>query len=97
MASNNEILINPQMPSSWDKASLENVKVGTNQISIYYSKTDERLNLRVVQLDDAGWKIEIHLPKGIDYETFDEVDVSDFQNKMQFETTLDTTEIIIHY
>ena len=68
MASEKKIIIEPNMPSTWNDASLENVKVGENEISIYYEVKDNDLTLRVNQkLPD--WEIELIIPKKmeIDY------------------------------
>ncbi|MEA5137872.1 alpha-L-rhamnosidase-related protein [Arcicella rigui] len=62
-AAERTIIIQPQMPSTWDKASLENVSVGDNEISIYYQKIGKSLTLTVEQ-SKAGWKLILAFPKG---------------------------------
>jgi hypothetical protein len=62
-AAEKTIIIQPQMPSTWDKASLENVSVGDNEISIYYEKSGKSLSLTIEQ-KKTDWKIVIALPKG---------------------------------
>jgi len=57
------IVVQPQMPSTWDKASLENVSVGDNEISIHYEKEGQSLTLKIEQ-KNTDWKIVIALPKG---------------------------------
>ncbi len=61
MASVKKITINPQFPSEWNYASLENVRIGDNNISIHYKKVDGKLNLEIEQ-EKEGWEIEVHLP-----------------------------------
>jgi hypothetical protein len=65
MASRKEIRIRPLMPSSWDKASLENVWVGQNRISIYFEELESgEKTIRVLQ-DKADWKIVFEPGDGI--------------------------------
>ncbi len=61
-AAEKTIVIRPQMPSEWDKASLEHVKVGANEISIFYDKTSEKLSVNVQQTQ-PGWTLKVQLPK----------------------------------
>ena len=56
---NKEVLINPQMPDAWDNASLENIKVGDNEVSIYYSKTGDGVSIKVAQ-SNPEWTITIN-------------------------------------
>ena len=62
------VVVKPQMPSEWNEASLENVVIDDNVVSVYYEKTAQFLNLRVEQTDPS-WTIEIILPmiKGKNY------------------------------
>ncbi|MCM8571069.1 glycogen debranching protein [Gramella jeungdoensis] len=62
MAIDKKITIKPQFPSEWDHASLENVKIGDNQISVYHKITDGKLNLEIHQ-DKTDWEIEVILPE----------------------------------
>ena len=63
MASEKMITIKPQMPSQWEKASVENVKVAENEISVFYAKENGKLSLKVKQLNPE-WKLKIVLPEG---------------------------------
>lgn len=58
-AVNKKILIQPQMPDSWNDASLENIELGENEVSVYYSKTDEALNIEIIQVEN--WELELVL------------------------------------
>lgn len=60
-AANKQITIAPQMPDAWGEASLENVLVGDNEISIYYTKIDGKIELRVEQTN-PNWELKLHLP-----------------------------------
>lgn len=54
------VRIDPLMPEAWQVASLENVPIAGNTVSVYYDGADEeRINLRVVQTGD--WDLEIPL------------------------------------
>lgn len=56
-AANKEIVILPQMPDAWTEASLENVKIGSNTISIYFEINEGIQTVRVLQSED--WTIKI--------------------------------------
>lgn len=62
-ASEKRITIKPLMPSKWEFASLEKVKVGDNEISVSYERTTQGYSLHVTQkLKD--WDLEIKPTKG---------------------------------
>ncbi|GMN10988.1 hypothetical protein MTsPCn9_27000 [Croceitalea sp. MTPC9] len=67
-AAKKEIVIIPQMPDKWNKASLENVKIGDNEISIYYSKESDKLKLRIEQTN-PDWSIKLKTPKNISHKS----------------------------
>ena len=54
-----EITVSPQMPNKWSNASLENVKVGDNMISVFYDNG----KIRVTQTK-PGWTLKLQLPNG---------------------------------
>ncbi len=62
-ASEKLVVIKPQMPEEWENASLENIKIAENSISIYYSKFDGKITLKITQLQPE-WKMKVVLPKG---------------------------------
>ncbi|MDC8003463.1 glycogen debranching protein [Aureisphaera galaxeae] len=61
-AANKKVFIKPQMPSSWDDAALENVQVGDNEISVYFTNKNGVTEVRVTQTQD-DWEIVVQLPK----------------------------------
>lgn len=61
-AAHKRVVITPQMPSEWNEASLENVQVGNNEISVYFSKKDGKTTIQVVQTQ-PDWEIEIKVLK----------------------------------
>jgi glycogen debranching enzyme len=62
MASLQKVFIEPKMPTTWNNASIETVEIANNNISVYYNKTDDMLELKAVQTN-ANWTLEIKLPK----------------------------------
>lgn len=62
MASKKEVIIAPQMPSSWKYAQLENVKIADNILDIDYKIDGEVLTL-VVEQSIPEWKITVDSKK----------------------------------
>ena len=62
MAQHKTVKIKPQMPNSWDQASLENVKIGDNEISIWYENKDGNLQMKVEQTN-PNWSVIVELPR----------------------------------
>ncbi|WP_242117565.1 glucosidase family protein [Aestuariivivens sediminicola] len=58
-----QITISPLMPSAWESAKLENVRVGDNHISIAYSKTESGYTIRI-QSEQPGWRILFETKEG---------------------------------
>jgi len=57
LASRNQIRLRPQMPSSWNRCSLEDVLIGENKLSIYYERMETgEIKLTVLQ-DREDWQI----------------------------------------
>ncbi len=63
MAHKKTISIEPQMPKEWDNASLENVKVGDNEISIWHKKTKDLYQIKIQQVQ-PDWDVKLILPEG---------------------------------
>ncbi len=61
-ASKKKVVIMPQMPDEWDEASLENVIISDNAISVFYQKANGLLNLKVVQ-ENPTWEVVIVFPE----------------------------------
>ncbi|GAB5399728.1 MAG: hypothetical protein Aureis2KO_13130 [Aureisphaera sp.] len=61
-AANKRVIIKPQMPTSWNEASLENVMVGDNEVSIHFSKKEGTIRVEVIQTMD-DWEVVVQLPK----------------------------------
>lgn len=64
MAHQKRVIIQPQMPTAWDEgASLENVKIADNSISIFYKNNEAGLQIEVQQTH-SNWEIQLELPEG---------------------------------
>ncbi len=90
-----KIVIQPQMPSAWDKASLENVVVADNTVSVSYSKSEGITRIAVSQQQE-GWTLELIPPKDseVRYEVSDEeINQIDRNGTPVFSTT--SEEIIL--
>ncbi len=61
-AAQKKVRIQIQMPQEWNEASLENVAVADNEISIFYKKIDEIIELSVTQ-ENTEWELELVFPK----------------------------------
>lgn len=55
-AAKNHITISPLMPSSWETAKLENVKVGNNKISLEYKKSSNGYTIGILS-ENENWNI----------------------------------------
>ena len=49
------------MPSEWDHASLENVKVGENVLDLYYERQPANTSIKVVQ-EIPEWELLVKVP-----------------------------------
>lgn len=56
LAHEHKAVVSPQMPSDWNEASLDNVVIGQNSLSIRYSKDEEGERLIITQTD-PGFRI----------------------------------------
>lgn len=65
-----QVVVRPQMPEEWPEASLENVAVADNSVSVYYSEENGLLKLRVVQTNPE-WTVRIELPAQKDDVTYE--------------------------
>lgn len=61
-AAEKHIVFRPQMPSAWEDAKLENVKVTDNAVSVMYKKTEGKTRI-TLQQKASGWTMELQLPQ----------------------------------
>ena len=59
-AANKLVVIQPQMPSTWEYATLENVEIADNEVSIFYKKTMKGLELKATQTNKT-WTLKVAL------------------------------------
>ncbi|MEJ1221763.1 alpha-L-rhamnosidase-related protein [Sediminicola sp. 1XM1-17] len=64
-AAERRVTIAIQMPEEWDKASLEDVVIADNKLSIFYEKSKSDISLKVVQ-QNTDWTIDIVFPMNKD-------------------------------
>lgn len=57
-AYNKQVTIRPQMPDSWENASLENVQIGNNSLSIIKETVGATVNYTIEQ-QQTDWKLEL--------------------------------------
>lgn len=57
-----KIIIKPQMPDDWSEASLENVIIADNVISVFYKKVKNNVQIKVIQ-ENNDWEIALILPQ----------------------------------
>jgi hypothetical protein len=57
------IVIQPQMPSTWNNAKIENVQIGDNSLSMSYQKVSSVLKVDFNQTK-SSWRIKVQYPKG---------------------------------
>ncbi|TFG73188.1 MAG: glycogen debranching protein [Flavobacteriales bacterium] len=74
-ASIKKVVIKPQMPDEWEEASLENVMVSENAISIFYSKANGLLKLKVLQ-ENPLWEILVVFPEKKDETNYEVIESS---------------------
>jgi len=61
-AAGKKVVITPQMPDAWPTASLENVQMADNAVSIYYETTDEVIKIKITQ-ENPEWEMQLRLPE----------------------------------
>jgi hypothetical protein len=88
------------MPDEWNEASLENVLVSDNAISIFYEKSNGKLQLKITQ-DNPDWELEIILPQKIGEKKYEVVkstiDPSILNDQLIFKAKGKVIEIILNY
>ena len=66
------VVIQPQMPTTWKQASLKNVKIADNLLSIVVETKQDKTSIRLTQTN-AAWRLQLLLPQttGIVYRVLD--------------------------
>ena len=61
-AARQKVVIQPQMPIAWDEASLENIAIGNNEVSVFYNRKQGETTIKVIQTKN-NWDLEIQLAR----------------------------------
>jgi glycogen debranching enzyme len=59
------VTVKPNMPEKWENASLENVKVADNEVSVYFGYATGNRHVRVTQTN-TDWTLNLVLPYQVD-------------------------------
>jgi len=57
-----KVVITPQMPQAWPTASLENVQIADNAVSVFYDAADEIIKIKITQ-ENPDWEIQLRIPE----------------------------------
>jgi hypothetical protein len=97
-AAKKKVVITPQMPDTWDEASLENVIISDNAVSVFYRKANGLLTLKVVQ-ENPSWEVVIIFPEqtaGVAYEVVESSVAPQIQDgQIGFSAKAATIELIL--
>ncbi|MEZ4851552.1 MAG: hypothetical protein R3B93_23670 [Bacteroidia bacterium] len=95
-----KVVIQPRMPEEWNQASLENVMIADNEVSVFYEKGDGQLKLKVEQ-KNPEWELEIVFPEKEDGKTCEvmesTVEPAVNDNQVVFHSKAPTTELVLKY
>ena len=61
VASEKKVIIKPLMPGEWKEASLENVIIANNELSIFYNEAEDKTRIEIHQ-SQPNWTIELQVP-----------------------------------
>ncbi|MFC3880079.1 glycogen debranching protein [Algoriphagus namhaensis] len=64
-AANRVIYIRPQMPSDWEEAKIEKVKIGDNEISMTFERDGDAIAIEISQTEKK-WGISVEIPEDFD-------------------------------
>ncbi len=60
-AAQQEILLQPMLPTAWDDCALENLVIGTNRLSVAYTRKEGVETYQISQTE-ASWVVALELP-----------------------------------
>ena len=95
-AQNKQVLIQPQMPSVWENASLEQIVMGdgANEVSVYYEKKENQITVRVTQTNPE-WEIVLFPSNKM--ETIDKMSKHSKWDKTKKRLTSNEKEVSLTY
>ncbi|MCB7480462.1 glycogen debranching protein [Christiangramia sediminis] len=88
MTSEKLVTIKPQMPAEWNPASLENVEMGDNEISVYHTGSSVK-----VTKTNPDWKIKLIMPKASYHEPESNIQLQEDGESFIFSTSANEMEI----
>ena len=56
------ITVNPHLPASWDHAEVMNIQIPGSRTSLYFTKTNDRLDIYMSPTDGDEWHLRSDLP-----------------------------------
>ena len=62
-SSDKQVVITPQMPDAWPTASLENVHMADNTISVFYKTDENGVKTITISQVNTEWEILLRLPQ----------------------------------
>ena len=98
MASQKTITIKPQMPKEWNEASLENVIIADNEISIHFNHDSDELVFIVTQTNPE-WELVIEFPSffhGVNLEVAESsVEASEKDGKIELRSKEGEIQVVL--
>jgi glycogen debranching enzyme len=85
--------VEPKMPSTWNNASLEHVKIADNTVSIWYEKNEDAFQIKVQQTNPE-WHLKLILPQDDYSVTEGNPETSIANGKKVFRLTNEKTMVI---
>ncbi len=99
-AAEQRLVITPQMPEAWPEASLENVIVSDNSVSIYYKATEDGYKIRITQ-GNPEWELKLRLKDESTVKGFmamiGKVEAVPFDGYYEFTTTGSELEVFVRF
>ncbi|MBO6760791.1 MAG: glycogen debranching protein, partial [Roseivirga sp.] len=81
MAHLNQVKINPKMPLAWNEAELENIRIGTNNISIRFERISDNESQLVIEQSDANFNVV--LPNNAEMVEGEQIESEEFKNLLK--------------
>ncbi len=96
MAAERHIQVKPLMPSDWEEASLEQVKVGDNEISVFFKRLPGgEIHLRITQTE-PGWTLSVPL-NASEMQSAERIPSQEGSSTLQGEFTTTDTVLELRY
>ncbi|MEY8019473.1 glycogen debranching protein [Muriicola sp. SD30] len=100
LASEKKVVISPQMPDAWPVASLENVVIADNAVSVFYETIDKGYKIKVTK-ENPGWEIVLKMRDESEEKGFmvmtSEVGAEQQDGSYLFQTNENTLEVTVTF